>query len=1668
MGGILVALLLVVTGAMAQNAPVVPRATGLRPPKDAERVWMDDQWVKVGSVGLNQLAVDRVNAERRGRGLIPLALEAVPQGAEVRPWGRVQAQGLTDGGALPSAVDNSQLPSFPPVRNQGSIGSCASFSTTYYVGTHMLGLARGWNNRNENNATKLSPKWTYPMVNDGQDGGSWFTETIEMLVKHGGATWAEWPYSGVNTPSSYREWARTAAVWRNAVNYRMTGVGMVENVHTTVGLQRLKRMLANGYALLYATDVFGWQYVPVANDPATTADDAFVGDQAVSYVKAESSGHAMTVVGYNDDLWVDINKNGVVDAGEKGALRICNSWGTDWGNDGFMWIAYDALRPTSAVAGVSGQSNRAPGSLGSDRTPWWNNEAYYFSARSAQTPRLLGQFTLNHKYRADLKVWMGASDTTATTPATNFVPGALQRQGGGFGFDGTTAAGNGTFVFDLSDLAVSGLRRYYLVVQDTAAGDVAGVSDFRLTDATGQTLAVATVGIPGSADNSTTVAYVDYGLNAPVITSATATNGVVGRAFSFTVVAAGATSFGATGLPPGLTMAAGSGVISGTPTNAGNYAVALTATGSGGTGNGTLNIAIGSGGLMLPPEITSASSAAGTVGVAFSYSITANNEPTSFGATGLPPGLQINTGTGAIAGVPTQAGTFTVNLSAANAAGAGGQALTLMINPPALGVPVISSAATASVTAGSPFNYRITASNSPTGFGAAGLPSELTVNVANGQITGTPTLARQYLVTLSATNGTGVGYLNLTLTVLGDSSFGPANDSFENRAVLVGATASSTGASQNATAQPGEPAHAGSPAARSVWWTWTASAAGVVTVSTVGSSFDTVLAVYTGTAVTNLTAVVGNDDAGGARTSQATFNAIAGQAYQIAVDGYGGVAGDVALSLSLAGGGAGPANDSFASAAVLTGASTSATGRNSGATAQAGEPAHAGFAAARSVWWTWTAPSTGPATVSTAGSDFDTVLAVYTGTDVAGLTPVGSDDQSGGNNTSRLTFNAGAGTMYRIAVDGYQGSVGNVALSVQLGGGGPGNDNLAGAIALTGASVTTAGVNTNATAEAGEPGHAGFPARRSVWWSWTSPITGRAEVDTIGSSFDTVLAVYTGTSMATLDVVAMDDDSGGGRTSKAVFNVAAGTVYRIAVDGFNGAEGAVALRIAASDAVPANDAFAARKVLAGTTFTTNAVSVNATAEAGEPAHAGRTAAKSLWWSWTAPASGRMVIHTAGSNFDTVLAVYTGTVLAALTPVAGNDDAPGTATSAVTFAATGGTTYQIAVDGFAGAEGDVLLTGSLDSNVLYATDFEQFALGTDTLAGMDGWLGIGHGGGATGVIDFSGGRAGYIGYNPPSGAISRVFAYRPVDFQPVQQGRPVVGFSTDLLVVDSTNYRYDQFTVGVYNRAGALLAAVVLDNSTLRVWRDDAFGPLVDTGMRFQNGERYTLGFAINFADNIWSASLNGALLFNRAPFNANGSALDLGGIDLEWRIATAGAPGNNFLVFDNCFLTAIPTATAPTITKEPLPLSVAVGGLAVFEAEAAGSGPLTFQWRFNGTDLVGQTNVSLSLVQVTTNDAGLYRLVASNFVGSALSQEVRLTVTPPAPSSVFGAPTVTSRGLQFNVTGTPGRTYRLETSPDLVNWSEAAAVLNQNGTVLLIDTTATNSLRKFYRMREGN
>ena len=277
------------------------------------------------------------------------------------------------------------------------------------------------------------------------------------------------------------------------------------------------------------------------------------------------------------------------------------------------------------------------------------------------------------------------------------------------------------------------------------------------------TLAATNAGGTGSATLTLTI----NAAGPPVITSATSASGTVGIAFSYQITATNSPfSYSATGLPAGLSISDRTGLIFGTPTSAGTSTVTLGASGGGGKriaeiGYATLTLTIAPSG---PPAITSASTAAGTVGSAFSYQITATNSPTSYSATGLPAGLSINTASGLISGAPTASGTSTMTLGATNASGTGNATLTVSIT---LGAPVITSAASAGGTVGSAFAYQITATNSPVSYNATGLPNGLSVNTSSGLISGKPTSAGTSTVTLGATNSGGTGSTTLTLTVTG-------------------------------------------------------------------------------------------------------------------------------------------------------------------------------------------------------------------------------------------------------------------------------------------------------------------------------------------------------------------------------------------------------------------------------------------------------------------------------------------------------------------------------------------------------------------------------------------------------------------------------------------------------------------------------------------------------------------------------------------------------------------------------------------------------------------------------------------------------------------------------------------------------------------------------------
>jgi len=166
-----------------------------------------------------------------------------------------------------------------------------------------------------------------------------------------------------------------------------------------------------------------------------------------------------------------------------------------------------------------------------------------------------------------------------------------------------------------------------------------------------------------------------------------------------------------------------------------------------------------------PPVVSSSSTANGTVGTAFSYSITATNTPTSYATTTLPGGLTINTSTGIISGVPTTATTSTVTVSAINTGGIGTKVVTITIAPAVPNVPVISSSPTAGGTVGTTFSYSITATNTPTSYSIGGvLPAGLIFS--NSVISGTPTTAGTYIDTIKATNASGTGVQILTTTIL--------------------------------------------------------------------------------------------------------------------------------------------------------------------------------------------------------------------------------------------------------------------------------------------------------------------------------------------------------------------------------------------------------------------------------------------------------------------------------------------------------------------------------------------------------------------------------------------------------------------------------------------------------------------------------------------------------------------------------------------------------------------------------------------------------------------------------------------------------------------------------------------------------------------------------------
>ena len=376
-----------------------------------------------------------------------------------------------------------------------------------------------------------------------------------------------------------------------------------------------------------------------------------------------------------------------------------------------------------------------------------------------------------------------------------------------------------------------------------------------------------------------------------------------------------------------------------------------------------------------------------------------------------------------------------------------------------------------------------------------------------------------------------------------------------------------------------------------------------------------------------------------------------------------------------------PPNDYFTNATKVPAGGATYSLNNRLATIEEGEPQHGGDTnVAASLWWVWSPTNSTNVLIDTTGSLIDTVLAVYTGDSLARLKRVAATNNVGQQEQAYLSFNATAGTIYRIAAASVDtNSVGPLQLRIAPGGQ---LDATPPEISIlspsSGLRVANRLINVFGTALDPTPNASGV---REILVSINGVISSSAVGTT---NWTTRVALKQGINVIRVHAL----DAAGNSSSTAT----------VQVDYF--------------PLDPPNDLFANAIELRGTSGASIVNSTNATKEFGEPNHAGDPGGKSVWWSFHAPSDGVLFLTTTNSTFDTVMGLYQGTRVFNLTTIASNDDAyNGYVFSKISQAVRTNEDYRIAVDGVGGSSGQITLTYTFTTNSVNLLTVKGTAGGT---------------------------------------------------------------------------------------------------------------------------------------------------------------------------------------------------------------------------------------------------------------------------------------------------------------------------------------------------------------------
>ncbi len=353
---------------------------------------------------------------------------------------------------LPPSYDLSTSQYFPPIGNQGSQGSCVAWATGYYQFTFAKNKLLGITTTADNAA---SPAWIYNtrslvIIDDKIVSGMYIGDAYSHLKMFGDVTKGQFGYNQYDSTS----WVQNQEHMQEALNIRVSDyyVLTVSNSSVTsvnsMSLFQIKEALYLGNVLtasIILPDVMKTVYKYCDGKKIYYRGICGTDDNG----NVDYSNHLVSIVGYDDSVWIDINGNGTAEAAEYGAFKIANSWGTNtsWGNGGYIWVSYDSLNAVSQVSGNWEENlntvRRAMFSTDADGI----NYLYKITVQEMK-PLFIGKISVTTNNAQNISI---SSTSTEVSTYGNFTR-TQQRPYGDEFF--SSVPFNGTFLIDLTPTVV--------------------------------------------------------------------------------------------------------------------------------------------------------------------------------------------------------------------------------------------------------------------------------------------------------------------------------------------------------------------------------------------------------------------------------------------------------------------------------------------------------------------------------------------------------------------------------------------------------------------------------------------------------------------------------------------------------------------------------------------------------------------------------------------------------------------------------------------------------------------------------------------------------------------------------------------------------------------------------------------------------------------------------------------------------------------------------------------------------------------------------------------------------------------------------------------------------------------------------------------------------------